>query len=444
MRNALFLFLVVVIPFSTGYAQLEDAGVFSIIGFSDQHLQYTSYPEGVTIDLGALGTTPNLMRRFGDHLYVVHSGDYATGAGSELWYVSFEEIVAAHAEYRTIQWNILSFENYSNPWDVFVQSDTIYVSLTGSGQIMSFYRPTGELLATLDGFAAPEGMQWVDSNLLVAESNWGDGNEVARVASDLSSIVERVTVGANPQYFGIDDSNNYHVLCSGRSWGTDPVAGCIYRFDSSFSSSEVLTMEGNPGEIAVMEYTPMGVTKVVLGDEYAVSAPQVCAYIPQTLVMDDSVPEGLNGGWALAGGSDGIFIGSSLTNSLQYYSFSWSSYETIHTFDGAVSDLLYYEGFEVDVRETDDAMVSGFVLTPSWPNPFNAITNLQYTVPMNSRVTIALYNQLGRSVQSLVRGNVNAGTHTVVIDASSLASGTYFVVANLGDEQRSQTITLVK
>jgi endoglucanase len=73
-------------------------------------------------------------------------------------------------------------------------------------------------------------------------------------------------------------------------------------------------------------------------------------------------------------------------------------------------------------RPTPDA----FGLLQNYPNPFNPETTILYRIPFDGRVKIAVYDVLGREVQTLLEGLQQAGNHEVRFDASEIASGVYF------------------
>jgi endoglucanase len=73
-------------------------------------------------------------------------------------------------------------------------------------------------------------------------------------------------------------------------------------------------------------------------------------------------------------------------------------------------------------RPTPDA----FGLFQNYPNPFNPETTILYRIPFDGRVKIAVYDVLGRDVQTLFEGLQQAGNHEVRFDASDIASGVYF------------------
>jgi hypothetical protein len=66
-----------------------------------------------------------------------------------------------------------------------------------------------------------------------------------------------------------------------------------------------------------------------------------------------------------------------------------------------------------------------FELKQNYPNPFNPQTNIEFTLPRDSYVTLRIYDILGREVKQLINGNIKQGVHTLQFNGSSLASGIY-------------------
>jgi hypothetical protein len=67
-----------------------------------------------------------------------------------------------------------------------------------------------------------------------------------------------------------------------------------------------------------------------------------------------------------------------------------------------------------------------YELGQNYPNPFNPTTNINFQLPVRSNVRLVLMNTLGQEVKVIASGNYEAGNHSVVLDATSLASGVYF------------------
>ncbi len=66
-----------------------------------------------------------------------------------------------------------------------------------------------------------------------------------------------------------------------------------------------------------------------------------------------------------------------------------------------------------------------FSLAQNYPNPFNPSTTIDFTLEVDSRVTLKIFDVLGQEVMTLINGNYTSGSHKVNFDASGLNSGVY-------------------
>lgn len=67
-----------------------------------------------------------------------------------------------------------------------------------------------------------------------------------------------------------------------------------------------------------------------------------------------------------------------------------------------------------------------FSLEQNYPNPFNPVTTIRYALPGSQKVSLKVFDSLGRETAGLTEGEKSPGWHTVIFDASNLASGVYF------------------
>jgi len=67
-----------------------------------------------------------------------------------------------------------------------------------------------------------------------------------------------------------------------------------------------------------------------------------------------------------------------------------------------------------------------FELSQNYPNPFNPSTVIRYEVSVMSKVTLKVYDILGREIAVLVNEEKTAGTYEAIFNASNLSSGVYF------------------
>ena len=84
------------------------------------------------------------------------------------------------------------------------------------------------------------------------------------------------------------------------------------------------------------------------------------------------------------------------------------------------------ESVPVKVETIADQQPDRFELMQNYPNPFNHTTTIPFQIASSSNVRLVVYNSLGQQVQVLLDHSLAAGSHRVVFDASTLASGLYY------------------
>ena len=78
------------------------------------------------------------------------------------------------------------------------------------------------------------------------------------------------------------------------------------------------------------------------------------------------------------------------------------------------------------VADAQSLLPKEFALAQNYPNPFNPSTQITYAVPKTAKVTLEIFDVLGRKVATLVNGVVTPGYYTANFNASSMSSGIYF------------------
>lgn len=81
---------------------------------------------------------------------------------------------------------------------------------------------------------------------------------------------------------------------------------------------------------------------------------------------------------------------------------------------------------QTDIREKPVLIPDQYELMGNYPNPFNPMTTICYTVPEPSLIKIILYNTRGEKVKELANHFHSAGDFQITFNASDLSSGFYF------------------
>jgi hypothetical protein len=91
------------------------------------------------------------------------------------------------------------------------------------------------------------------------------------------------------------------------------------------------------------------------------------------------------------------------------------------------SRLLFDEnGDPVSVGEQQLNQPKGYRLDQNYPNPFNPTTTIVLSVPRRSTVSVKVFDLLGRELETLISGQLEAGKFSVQWNAQQASSGVYF------------------
>ncbi len=97
-----------------------------------------------------------------------------------------------------------------------------------------------------------------------------------------------------------------------------------------------------------------------------------------------------------------------------------------------------------EIEDDYDRMPSAFELYQNCPNPFNAETRISYSLSAGCKVTIYIYDLLGRRIQILENENQPPGKYSIVWNASDLPTGVYLARLRAGEQSKSIKMLLLK
>jgi len=88
-------------------------------------------------------------------------------------------------------------------------------------------------------------------------------------------------------------------------------------------------------------------------------------------------------------------------------------------------------------------------LYPNFPNPFNPLTTIQYTVAAPENVVVSIFNLRGERVHTLVQRQQPSGRYTVIWDGRdgcgrSVSSGLYFCRLTIGKYASTRKMLMLK
>jgi len=107
--------------------------------------------------------------------------------------------------------------------------------------------------------------------------------------------------------------------------------------------------------------------------------------------------------------------------------------------------VITFSDVSTDITQSD-YLLKNFELYQNYPNPFNPSTQINFSIPKASHVTLTVYNMLGQRVKTLLDQPLAAGMHNANWDGANdlgeiVANGTYFY--RLQSEMHVKTMKMI-
>jgi hypothetical protein len=138
--------------------------------------------------------------------------------------------------------------------------------------------------------------------------------------------------------------------------------------------------------------------------------------------------------------------GSGTSNFPKYYSFTDNNLRPgryayrIKQIDQD-GTFKYSESVEVEVGLVPKMLT----LSQNYPNPFNPMTTIEFTLAEDSKVSLKVFDMLGREVATLMIGELKAGVlHQQTFDVSKLSSGMYIYRLQTGNKSLAKKLMVLK
>jgi hypothetical protein len=120
-------------------------------------------------------------------------------------------------------------------------------------------------------------------------------------------------------------------------------------------------------------------------------------------------------------------------------------YKAPYVYAGSDTGLVYRRPVsEVTEVVAGSSHASSIQLHQNYPNPFNPRTVVSCQLPVASRVTLIVYDLLGREVARLVDGWKEAGSYSIEFDGAMLSSGVYMCRLTAGSFVECRKMILAK
>ncbi len=295
------------------------------------------------------------------------------------------------------------------------------------------------------------------------------------------TITDTISVGGMPEMMVMHDGKIYTSIAMNSDWSTsDRVISVDVSTKAVIDSFIVvpgpaaLLLKDESLFIASTYYdanwnTYAGNTKIDLssGDIITYDAGITSDFGPDLLEINNQVYRIYNGGIApldddlslnpseQIGSFPGIYSAISNGNNLYFGLTDYVAPDDLIVTDlsglqlaqfnvGALPGSFGFYSYNVE-SVSHKPTLDSFRLMPNYPNPFNPTTHIQFSVGIQSIVSLQIFNINGVLIETLFdHATYSNGTHSIQWNASHRPSGVYFTVLNINGHTQIQKMGLVK
>lgn len=132
------------------------------------------------------------------------------------------------------------------------------------------------------------------------------------------------------------------------------------------------------------------------------------------------------------------------SSSSQIYTFDVTIYKGMAVVAFVENNTLKVEMYSTSTSVKEIPVVSDYSLSQNFPNPFNPVTSIEYSLPKCNYVSLKVYDMLGREIETLADGQKGSGLYRAIFDGSRFASGVYSYVLRAGNKIIVKKMLLIK
>jgi len=137
-------------------------------------------------------------------------------------------------------------------------------------------------------------------------------------------------------------------------------------------------------------------------------------------------------------------VDSSRTSSLYKSDASHKGKPIWATFQGNNQRTGMFSSTVTGIKNSSSGLPNDYILMQNYPNPFNPSTTIQFALPKEGRVSIKIFNMLGKQIVTLMDGFQYAGYHEVTFSMDSFSSGIYFYQMQVENFLQTKKLLLLK
>lgn len=303
--------------------------------------------------------------------------------------------------------------------------------------------------------ANPEDIAVVGPRAYVANNGFGGDSTLTVIDIATRTVIDTIDLGCDgPRMLEVDGQGEVWVFCNGNTVYNDDFTEIIEQ-----TNGQVVVLGGRSGVVIARFELDAQIGAASAGQDafydpvtdraFVVQGQRILVFNTTNNTMLDPIDipgEEAIGGVAYDAAADRMYLA-------RITGFTTTGFVSIHDLSGAetgrfdagiipASIVLQQTGTSVTVE--NEAPPAGFRLYASYPNPFHDATTIAFETTGAARVSVDVYDLLGRRVATLMDEERPAGRHTVRWDAGAAPAGTYLYRVSAGRAVATGRMALVR
>lgn len=269
-----------------------------------------------------------------------------------------------------------------------------------------------------------------------AGTNWNLCLNASDYAYGYLSFKKLHFFDVNTGIFLSDSGKIYKTTDSGSNWSISYVDHLTSFKDITFSNSNTGFAVGLEGKFYRTTNRGTSWQQADLGTNESFYAVRFPNSLTGYLTKDQGVLKSTDGGstWQqiMQLNTDTLFSVYFLTQDIGYV--AGTKGKVFKTITGGV----------LGINQISNEVPKEYLLEQNYPNPFNPSTIIKFSIPKLSKVRLAIYDLLGREVESLVNSQLTPGIYEVNWNAAKFSSGIYMYRLETNDFSMVKKMSLIK
>ena len=137
-----------------------------------------------------------------------------------------------------------------------------------------------------------------------------------------------------------------------------------------------------------------------------------------------------------------VRVKESYSDGEDYFWYTLNPFMSILVYDHNQNFLIHVNATPTGIENEESPYT--FALAQNYPNPFNPSTNITFSIPSKSFVSLKVFDVIGNEVAAIISEEMDAGNYSTEWNAEGIPSGVYFYRLQAGAFSETKKLTLIR